>query len=187
MVIAIDIDDVLTASTIQAWLDLYNTDYKDSLTEEDITNWNITQFIKAECGSKMYQYLDRTDFYDHIDPIEGALDGVNVLRYQGHEVFFATATDVHDNGRKFDWLVKHGFLDGSRHSQKDYMEIRHKGRIHSDILVDDSAANIQLFSGYGIMFDRPHNRTTSVHNTVRAYDWPGVVREVKEYERSVRW
>ncbi len=179
MVIAVDIDDTLTRSTIGYWLSLYNAEYDDALEEEHITEWDITKFVK--CGKEIYKYLDLPDFYEHIDPIEGALDGVNILRYQGHEVFFATSTDVHDNGRKFDWLVRHGFLDGSRHSQKDYMEIRHKGRIHSDILVDDSVANLQLFSGYGILFDRPHNRTSVVHNAVRAWDWRGVVREVEEY------
>ena len=53
MIVAVDIDDVII-SLVPTWLHLYNKDYKDNLSKNDITDWQIDKFVKPECGINIY-------------------------------------------------------------------------------------------------------------------------------------
>ena len=55
MIVAVDIDDVII-SLVPTWLHLYNKDYKDNLSKNDITDWQIDKFVKPECGINIYNY-----------------------------------------------------------------------------------------------------------------------------------
>ena len=60
--IAIDVDDV-TADLVSVWLDKYNLDHNNSLSEKDIKTWDIGSHTKI--GDKMYEYLK----YNQIKPM----------------------------------------------------------------------------------------------------------------------
>ena len=53
--IILDVDDVVL-NLVPNWLKLYNRDFNDNLTKEQITEWNITKFIKPEAKYSIYQY-----------------------------------------------------------------------------------------------------------------------------------
>jgi len=63
----IDIDGVI-ADLHTVWLNIYNTEWNDILTPDQITNWNTSQFVKPECGIKIYEIIERPEIYDYILP-----------------------------------------------------------------------------------------------------------------------
>ncbi|MFZ5827353.1 MAG: 5' nucleotidase, NT5C type, partial [Bacillota bacterium] len=61
-VLLFDLDGVC-CNLMKKWLAVYNHDYSDNLTEADITSWNWDDFVKPECGKRIYHYLNRPGFF----------------------------------------------------------------------------------------------------------------------------
>lgn len=155
MLILCDVDSTI-ADLMPAWLDLYNKEYKDNLTKEDITIWGIHELVKPECGTKIYSYLQLDTLYDRVRPIDGALDAITCLRDNGHRVVFASA-GVYSLS-KFHWLEAHGFQPG-RYAE-NFIVIYDKGLLKGDLMIDDRDKNIESFgSPLSILFDQPWNRS----------------------------
>lgn len=176
-VIFCDIDGVV-ADLGTEWLRRYNADYDDQLDYyRDINGWDMAQFVKPECGKKIFEYLHLADLYDGVLPIEGALAGVQELRARGYRVVFATATNVNQAGNKLRWLARHGFLELKYGSVSyDYIEVYDKHLLRGFALIDDGAHNLRGFQGWRILYDTQHNRQETDSSFVRARgEWPGVV------------
>jgi 5'-nucleotidase len=173
--IIVDIDDTI-ADLLTVWLSRYNADYNDHLTRDDITAWDMTKFVKPECGVKIYDYLKDEHIYDEIEPIPGALMGVTKLRGMGHHILFVTA-NIHRE--KWEWLKRHGFLSKTWTSQ-DYICCYDKHLIKADAIIDDKPETIDRFPGLAILFDRPHNQ---VYNALwRAHNWDEVIELISKYQ-----
>lgn len=150
MIWAIDVDDV-TCDLMTEWLSRYNKDYDDNLKKENITDWDISRFVKPECGKKIYKYVEDPSIYDHCKPIEGSLNAINQLRKAGRAIF-VTSWNIGIAGRKYTWLKDHGYID----SIDDYFEAHDKNMIKFDILIDDGFHNFK--SKYsGLLFSQPWN------------------------------
>ena len=172
-IIAVDIDGVC-ADLHHAWLGRYNKDYDDTLTAEQITEWDMTKFVKPECHTKIFDYLHDKRLYDDVPALPGALQGVQDLRDMGHRVIFATATNVQMAGRKLHWLETHGFLKLTygTHS-KDFVEAQDKGLVRADCLIDDGLHNLELFQGVKVLMHCQHNASDNNRDAYyRAYGWP---------------
>lgn len=174
MIIFIDVDDVC-ADLMRAWLEAYNDQYGDCLTPEDITDWDISKFVKPECGKQIYRYLDSGDLYDVVEPIPNALEGVRLLREMGHHVVFASS-GIGQAGRKYDWLVDHGFLVPTW-KKKDYVGGYDKGLLRGDLLIDDGLHNVVSFQGLSILMRRPHN--TKAEWPVVANSWADIIASLQ--------
>jgi 5'-nucleotidase len=173
--IIVDIDDTI-ADLLTVWLSRYNADYNDHLTRDDITAWDLTKFVKPECGVKIYDYLKDEHIYDEIEPIPGALMGVTRLRGMGHHILFVTA-NIHRE--KWEWLKRHGFLSKTWTSQ-DYICCFDKHLIKADAIIDDKPETVDRFPGLAILFDRPHNQ---VYNALwRAHSWSEVIELICKYQ-----
>jgi len=169
-----DVDDV-TAKLAPVWLGLYNKDYDDNLTEEDITDWGIDKLVKPECGLKIYDYLKDPHIYDEVIPTPGALEGTNALREMGYRVLFATSCPVEVAGRKFHWLEQYGFIK----KERDYIEIRDKSLLKGDYMIDDNYDNCRGFTGYGYLMKAPWNVKYKWYH--RAENWEDFIKQMKEY------
>lgn len=151
--ILLDVDGVV-ADTHLEWYAKYNADYNDDLTPKRVTSWNLHEFVKPECGKKIYEYLVPS-LYDNVKPAAGALEYVNYAR-TFYRVIFVTSV-YHEAGAKFKWLNNHKFFDGVEHPKMDYVEASDKSIIRGDMLVDDGLHNLVTFSGYKVVFDQPWN------------------------------
>lgn len=155
MIIAVDVDGVV-ADLLPVWLDRYNTDYADILTVYDITKWGLHEFVKEECGEKIYDYLIMRDLYDDVKPIDGALTCINFLKEKSNiRIIYVTSTPIESSGVKFRWLVKHGFLQ--EHEIKNYVEATDKSLIYAELLLDDGYHNIRTFLGKAVLYLHPYN------------------------------
>jgi 5'(3')-deoxyribonucleotidase len=169
--IIIDIDDTL-GDLLTPSLDDYFRDYHHRLTRDDITEWDITNFVVPECNEKFFDYFKNPEIYDRVEPIMGAQWGVEELRKRGHELLFVTAA-VHPG--KGPWLIKWGFVEESW-DIPEYACIRNKSLIQADIIIDDRPDTVDSFPGYGILFDRPHNRHYEPSDSKsRAISWEDII------------
>lgn len=172
MLIAVDVDGTV-ANLMDVWLSRYNRDYNDNLRFEQITEWDVSKFVKPECGERIYSYLDDPTIYNDVSPIEGAVDGVNSLRLAGHRVVFVTAGG---EASKYEWLLKYGFLD----NRKDYVRCVDKSLIRADVLVDDGPHNLAVFHGGRILLRNPANGNEWVRGAWIACNWGEVSQIVQD-------
>jgi 5'-nucleotidase len=178
MIIACDVDGVV-ADLMTPWLRWYNWEIDgnksaDVLLMEQITQWDMHKIVHPSVGEKIYDFLQLPDAYDRVEPIDGALEGVNRLREMGHRVVFVTSTNVYQNGAKLKWLERHGFLElKNGFLSPDYVEMKDKSLIRADVMIDDYPKNLEGFFGSQLLFTQPWNQDESRFN--RRDDWKGVV------------
>ena len=148
-----DVDDVL-GSLVSPTLSIYNKIYDDNLNTSDITEWDITKFVKPECGNKIYDIMANPAVYDLVVPIKGALEGVNFIRNKGIRVVFVTASFQSVTGQKFIWLADNGFEP----TRENYVETFDKSLIIGDYIIDDNYKNIKTsIAKDKILFNMPWN------------------------------
>lgn len=165
-ILGIDVDGVC-ADLHTPWIGDYNLDWKDSLKSSDITDWYIHQFVKPECGLKIYEYIEDPALYDKVSPIAGALGSIIKLREFGFRIIYVTSSTRGTMGRKYDWLSEYGFVT----KLDDYVETKDKSLILTDALIDDYHGNLENFVGYKFLFDSPWNQGKARRDMVRVYDW----------------
>ena len=142
MLIACDIDGVV-ANQMLEWLKAYNRDFDDCLQVSDILDYDIRKFVKPEAKDAIFSYLT-PELYDTVLPLPEALYSIEQLRALGHRVYFATQAQTCP-GRKFHWLVEHGFLQPKEY--ENYVEATDKSWLRADAMIDDSEKQLKHFRG----------------------------------------
>lgn len=175
MRIVLDMDEVLTR-TLTRWLDLYNEDVDPEWqrTLEDIKGWNIQFWVKPDVD--IYSYLALPKFYRDMQPVEGAVEGVNGLLDDGHDVVIATAVphSAPDGfGDKLRWLEE--WIP--RFPRKSFVAVSRKELVQGDVLLDDGTHNLVDWPGIAVCMDRPWNRG-EIDVDARFSTWDGFVRWV---------
>lgn len=148
-IILCDVDGI-AADIFPPWLEAYNEEYGDGLVLEDLVHYSIDRIVKPACGVCIFDIVHEHDFYDNVEPVPGALDGVKWWRRQGHEVLFVTSCG---NGGVFDakahWLVRRGFTSQSTLSRipADFIHASAANRLRLDgrLLVDDNPAAVSAW------------------------------------------
>jgi 5'-nucleotidase len=152
--IAIDQDQVL-ADLMTSWLELYNKDYEDNLKSEDIRGWNISEYVKKECGTKIFSYLDDYGLFRNLSVVENSQSVVKELS-KHYRVFVTTSATSYTNAlvAKVEWLREHfDFIP-----RENIVLCGNKSIINADIMIDDGIHNLEAFMGTGrILFSAPHN------------------------------
>lgn len=170
--IGFDVDGVL-ADLHPAWYAPYNKDYNDNLKTNDVRSWGVHEYVRPDCGKKIYEYLKNPHLYDKVKPIKGAIETIATLKKKGFRIVYATSTPIETSGRKYYWLVQWGFVD----CQKDYVELSDKSLFYADALVDDYEGNLENFVGRKILFSRPWNKAQENNpNYCHATSWKDVLK-----------
>jgi 5'(3')-deoxyribonucleotidase len=169
--ILVDVDGVL-ADLNTEWLTRYNRDYSDTLTPKDLTEWSMVKFVKPECGTRIFSYLDLPDLYDSVLPFENSQEAIQTIRDSGHRVVFVSS-GVGGAFAKFKWLDKMGFKPGKW--GEDFINAHDKSLIKGLLLIDDRDQNILDYGSLqSILFDAPHNQ--GLNWPFRAKNWNEVIR-----------
>lgn len=159
--ILVDIDGVV-ANLLPAWVEIYNQRYNDDLRPGDITQWNMTQFVKPECGKDIYKILFEEELYEQVDPIPGAREGIEQLRETGHRVVFLSSGNEVSRGAKIRWLREHGFIEPASQNPNARgvinAEEEDKELIRGDLMIDDYVGNLEQTEMPGVLFGAPYNQ-----------------------------
>ena len=178
--ILVDMDDVLT-DLITPWINMINKKYNINRSISSVTEWHLNNIFKKEINNGLftrddiYNILYEHELWDNVKPIKDAQKSLKYLYDAGYNVIICTATDYKIAQYKFDnCLLKYfPFIN-----KKDIIITDRKELVRGDILIDDSADNILKFPGYGILFDKPHNKkllTDNYNNKIRAKDWVDIM------------
>lgn len=171
--ISVDMDEVLV-NLFDSWLDDYNTDYHDDLTRDRIKGWAVHEYVKPECGEKIYDYLGWPGFFYNLEPMPGAIESLLDLRSRGHDIILCTATPssaptgFHE---KREWIKKH-IPDFDTHS---FVSTHRKDLIIADILIDDGIHNLRSFPNIAVAVEKPWNKLEKQHADAWATDWSEVM------------
>lgn len=178
MIIASDVDDVV-ANFLPAWLHAYNKLYNDNLAPDAIATWDdICTKTRPECQRKVYDIIQEPDFYDQVQPIAGAFEGVRWLREQGHRVVFVTSSIGPSMDAKRRWLMRYGFIPQA-YAADDYVVAHDKALIRAEILIDDRPKNIANFPGKRVLYHQPWNRAFTDFGGIRMMQWSEISTMLK--------
>lgn len=183
MTILCDVDGVI-ADMLPAWLAHYNMEYGDTVKCDDITDWDVSKFVKPECGKRVFAYLDRPDLYHSVQPLASAWESVAWLRDLGHRVVFLSGcTSGVMTLAKIEWLNDHGFTKGmddvilcgtNRPSLK--------AMLSADLMIEDYHKNLDEWGGPGLLFDAPYNRECGKYQRVTT--WADAIEALAKHEQA---
>lgn len=150
--LGIDLDTTLN-NLNEVWLKRYNEDYNDNLTEWK--GWDIHNYIKSECGYKIYDYLKEPGFFYNLQIRENSNEVVDFL-IEHFDVYIASAYVAEACLDKVNWILK--YLPNIK--KENIIFINDKSLLKFDFLIDDGPHNIETFSPLkeAIVYDMPYNR-----------------------------
>jgi 5'(3')-deoxyribonucleotidase len=156
MIYGLDVDNIVNTLT-EAVLSVYNGDWDDNLTVNDITEYSIEKFVKPEAAEKFYEYFTDKRVWKRIKPIN--IEAVQWL-IDHEDVYFVTATEPANLYKKQRWL---GRLFHNIDLRKRLVRCYDKGLMDVDVLIDDSTKNLNAGRYLGVCIAYPWNE-----------DWTGL-------------
>ena len=177
--ICCDLDNVLNTLT-STLIEIYNKDYDDNLTLDDITEYKIDKFTKQ--GVKVTDYFKSDELWMRVKPVYQAQEYLKILN-QDYDLRIVSASHLGDMPTKYRWIkVFYPFL-----SREQIWTVFDKQWIDCDILIDDFQGNLISGKYHKILLDYPFNRSIDdeKENIFRAYNWKDIFMEVKRYENEL--
>lgn len=153
MRVFIDMDDVI-ADAAGRFLEWYERDFGIRYSPEDLKGTKIHNIIPEEHRLKVKEYPFHADFFKDLPVIENSIEIVKKLNNR-FEVYIASAAMEfpYSLDHKNIWLDEHfPFIPWKRR-----IFCGDKSVLRGDILIDDHAFNLSVFSGRSIMFSSAHN------------------------------
>lgn len=148
----IDLDSTLN-NLCPVWLDLYNNDFDDNLTPQDIRSWNTHQYVKAECGTDIYDYLHFPELFEVLEPQPGSQDAVEGLIRDGLDVLVVSACTPASYIPKIAFLKKYfPFIPTN-----NFIAAHRKDLIIANGIIDDKYDTVAKYPGHRILFNQPWN------------------------------
>lgn len=172
LTILIDMDDVLD-NLLEAWVSELNDLYGMSVDPNDINDWDLSLFFKGISTRSLYMPLFWERFWEGVKPKEGAVEGVEKLLDDGHEVFVVTAAHPNTISTKLNKCLFKYFPCITR---DEVIVTSHKQMIVGDVLIDDAPHNLIGGKYIGILFGAPHNAKYEAEKNglIRANSWDEV-------------
>ena len=183
MRILVDMDEVC-CKFVQRVVEWYNEDNGTSVTEDDIQTFDMKMGLGPQGEAFIRSYLRYPKFFEELEPIEGAVDGIEKLVSDGHDVAIATAIPkcagiAYES--KVQWIRKH--LPGF--DLKKFIAASEKHQLRGDVLFDDGLHNLEPWHAQGrlaVAMTRPWNRLAEY--LTRVSSWHEFVRLIDSKERE---
>lgn len=177
--IAVDLDSTLN-NLDEVWiLQDYNNMYNDNLKAEDMVEWNTHNYVKPECGRKVYDIINQPGYFRHLGFRDiWTEEGFSWL-IQHFDVYIVSSCTPQSIIDKVEWLKeKFPLFDTGR-----FISCHHKGLINTDYLIDDGPHNIQDFKQKGVLYDAAYNKHLNEKDDgfVRLRNW----NEIQDYFQAL--
>jgi 5'(3')-deoxyribonucleotidase len=180
MRILVDMDDIVV-DLQTAWYAAFNAESGDDLSPEKVVDWDTGKFITRSSTAHLYGFFSRDGFFDALEPLPGAIEGVTALAEQGHEIRFCSASPSPDASRaKMEWVSRH-FAHLGWKGHKMVILTHEKHWIDADVLIDDKPETLHAWTERAITIEYPYNRG------IPFVEYAGTYRDtVRAWERIVR-
>ena len=161
MRIGVDMDDVIADFT-GAWLAAYNDQFAiteaDDLKREDITAWDVTQFTHFNSHEEWMHWIRSCvpGLYRNLSPLGGALEALDALIADGHDIVILTSKPEWAKWDTFNWLANQIVPTSEVHITHD------KASVKCDVYIDDGPHNLEAIrdrsGGVAVRWVTPWNR-----------------------------
>jgi len=163
-----DIDDTLIDLRRYAF-HLYNEKLGKNVSIEAFEEIKTLQIHKPfgltdEEGGKMWVSLMEDIYFKNCPPFEGALEVVNKLYEEGHEIYYITSRPKHHCPRSKQWMIEQGFPVEDGHffcGMEDDEKITTIQDLQLDYYFDDKPAVLQTLKETDTevyIIDQPYNQ-----------------------------
>ncbi|WP_221567392.1 5'(3')-deoxyribonucleotidase [Alkalihalobacillus sp. TS-13] len=172
----IDMDSVI-CDLMSEWHRRYNEEYDDNLSAEDLDCWQSEKYVKTECGTKIYDFLDESGLFIRLEPLPNAIEVLRRLS-ERHDILIVTSSRTYAYTEKEKWVEKHLPFIGAR----NLIFTHRKDMVRGDILFDDAPHNLIAFEESGrkaVAMDYRYNRNVDVE---RVQNWLEFEQWVEKYE-----
>ena len=186
MKIAIDVDNVLTDTTVQI-IDFINNRLPVELKMEDLTSYWIENALPEEYRWIVPLAFEQKAVWKKVRMIEGAAHYIQKLYEDGYEIYFATATTAENFRKKVGFLTRELNFFPKGYVRQHSISIKEKQLLNVDFLIDDCYehfTNSPLY--HGICFEYPWNRQfkseqyMNENNVTFCKNWEEIYSAIKE-------
>lgn len=134
MRLGIDLDGVV-ANFTKGWMDFYNRDFGTDLVVDDSRRWNdlvdLTHFTNIGEFWRWSSDLDGRSVFWHLEPFPGAIEALQDLHDEGHEIVVVTTKPRFAVGDTYEWIERHDLPADEVHILED------KWLVECDVYLDD--------------------------------------------------
>jgi 5'(3')-deoxyribonucleotidase len=134
MRLGIDLDGVV-ANFTKGWIDLYNKEFGTALRVEQAETWDgmttITHFEDMRDFWRWTSDLDGRSLFWHLETFPGAVDALQALHSEGHEIIVVTMKPSFAIDDTHQWIEKHQIPASEIHILED------KWKVDCDVYLDD--------------------------------------------------
>ena len=182
LVILVDMDDTIEHLT-DAWIDWLNHRYGTEVSKNDITSWNFSKAFPTLTEEEAYSPLYIDDFWDTVEPMDGAYEALTQLREDGHEIFIVTSSAYQTIQAKMNKVL---FKYFPFITWDHVIVASRKQMVHGDVLIDDAPHNLENFPGERILMNAPHNRNypAEENDMWRVDNWQEITRIIRMMTRE---
>lgn len=161
-----------------------------SLEGKPLKTWGLIEEMEPEERKKAKELMSDYDFWWDLPVLEGAKEGLKLLRQEKFEVVALTAPWVPCKGwaaARYKFLSQHGIRippDSVMIGKKKYL-------VHGALFFDDKAENINQWAehnpnGTPVLLDYTYNQEPVHQNVVRMHGWADLRNVLKvHYDRKM--
>lgn len=170
--ILVDMDEV-TADLAKPWEKWVQENGDPDFLWANVKSWNTHAY--SSIGKKVYEFLQQEGLFLFLEPVEGAIEGINHLRRKGHRITWCTSNPTEQSkDEKIEWLKEHFKWFKP---ETDIVFSHNKCLVPGDIIIDDRAKTLFEFPGTSIAMDAEYNKH---YPGFRAKSWPEVIEIVRQ-------
>lgn len=169
MVILVDMDDTIE-HLLKAWVNTLNERYNYSVDWTKITKWDTLAAFPGLTSEQVYGTLEEDDFWNKVEPINGAKETLEYFINKGHKIVIVTAASYKSIYGKMEYCL---FKNFPFLSWKDVVITSQKQLLKGDILIDDGVHNHEGGDYISILVDAGYNRDydEKKNGMIRVYNW----------------
>ena len=187
--ILVDFDDTLN-NFLDVWVEYLNETHGTTVKKEDVKEWNITKAFPSIKVQDIFSPLRTEEFWKRVKPLPGAVEYLEKLINDGHNVCIVTASQPETVAVKLNEVL---FKYFPYLSYKNVIIAYQKNLVNGQIIIDDSVDNILGGWRYlGLLVNAPHNASFDVSSLkdgpvdgiVRVSNWEEIYDKITEYANT---
>lgn len=149
----------------EPWVEYLNEKYGTQVNWQEVDDWDISKFFPEIKKYQVFEPLHSAELWKRTKPLEGAVENIEKLRADGHQIVVVTSAPPKTVAAKLIYSLFRYF----KFTYKDVVIAYNKQSVQGDILIDDAPHNLAGGSYMKILMDAPHNRDYNA-------EWNGMMR-----------
>ena len=164
-----------------AWVEYLNEQYGLNADFQNSKEFDMQKLFPSLKPDEVYAPLWERELWKKVTPKPDAVEYLERLMNEGHEVYIVTASALGTIAMKTEEVLYKYF---PYIKEQQVITTWNKQLIQGDVLVDDGVHNLEGGDFEKILFDAPYNREyhEGAHGMFRAHNWEEVYRLIQELD-----